>query len=169
VVYWSDSWLQIRRTGYDFRRYHIFWKVVERSPLSLVSTTEELGRYSSLADLRPLSTEMNAETLLNTAFRTLKLSPLMSKECSFTSGYWTTLPVTFWRLAKPGFSLSFHLNCEVVVVAVMPISSPLQIFPMAVALQFLRRNIFIRTSQRNQFLESGAITRQIFLHGKKYI
>jgi hypothetical protein len=51
---WSSgqsSWLQIRRTGFDSRHYQIFWggkkkgkQVVglERGPLSLVSTTEEL-------------------------------------------------------------------------------------------------------------------------------
>jgi hypothetical protein len=50
---WSSgqsSWLQIQRSGFDFRRYQIFWEVVglERGPLSLVSTTEELlGRKRS--------------------------------------------------------------------------------------------------------------------------
>jgi hypothetical protein len=42
--------LQIRGPGFDFWRYQIFWEVacLERSPLSLVSTTEELlGRNSS--------------------------------------------------------------------------------------------------------------------------
>jgi hypothetical protein len=42
----QSSWLQIQRS----RRYQIFWEVVglERGPLSLVSTTEELlGRKSS--------------------------------------------------------------------------------------------------------------------------
>jgi hypothetical protein len=44
---WSSghsSWLQIQRSGFDFRRYEIFWEAVglERGPLSLVSTTEEL-------------------------------------------------------------------------------------------------------------------------------
>jgi hypothetical protein len=44
---WSSgqsSWLQIQRSGFDFRGYQIFWEVVglERGPLSLVSTTEEL-------------------------------------------------------------------------------------------------------------------------------
>jgi hypothetical protein len=44
---WSSghsSWLQISRTGFDSRRYHIFWEVVglERGPLSLVGKTEEL-------------------------------------------------------------------------------------------------------------------------------
>jgi hypothetical protein len=43
---WSSgqsSWLQIRRPGFDSRHYHEI-KVVrlERGPLSLVSTTEEL-------------------------------------------------------------------------------------------------------------------------------
>jgi hypothetical protein len=44
---WSSgqsSWQQIRRPGFNSRRYRIFWQTVglERSPLSLVSTTEEL-------------------------------------------------------------------------------------------------------------------------------
>jgi hypothetical protein len=40
----QSSWLQIQRFVYDSRRYHIFLEVVglERGPLSLVSTTEEL-------------------------------------------------------------------------------------------------------------------------------
>jgi hypothetical protein len=46
----KSSWLQIQRSEFDSRRYQIFWEVVclERGPLSLVSTTEELlGRKSS--------------------------------------------------------------------------------------------------------------------------
>jgi hypothetical protein len=44
---WSSgqsSWLQIQRSGFDSRRYHIFREVVglEQGPLSLVSTIEEL-------------------------------------------------------------------------------------------------------------------------------
>jgi hypothetical protein len=54
---WSSgqsSWLQIRSSGFDFRRYQIFWKVVglERGPLSLVSTIEELlGRKNSCSSI----------------------------------------------------------------------------------------------------------------------
>jgi hypothetical protein len=54
---WSSgpsSWLQIKRSGFDSRCYQIFREVVglERSPLSLVSTTEELlERKSSSSDL----------------------------------------------------------------------------------------------------------------------
>jgi hypothetical protein len=49
---WSSgqsSWLQIQRSGSDSRRYQIFWEVVglERGPLSLLSTTEELLRRKS--------------------------------------------------------------------------------------------------------------------------
>jgi hypothetical protein len=49
---WSSgqsSWLQIQRYGLDFRRYLIFWEVVglERGPLSLLSTTEELLEWKS--------------------------------------------------------------------------------------------------------------------------
>jgi hypothetical protein len=44
---WSSdqsSWLQSQRYGFDSRRYEISWEVVglERGPLSLVSTIEEL-------------------------------------------------------------------------------------------------------------------------------
>jgi hypothetical protein len=40
----QGSWLQIQRSGFDSRRYQIFWEVgsLERGPLSLVSTAEEL-------------------------------------------------------------------------------------------------------------------------------
>jgi hypothetical protein len=54
---WSDgqsSWLQIQRSGFDSRRYQIYCEVVglERGPLSLVSTTEELlDRKSSCSGL----------------------------------------------------------------------------------------------------------------------
>jgi hypothetical protein len=50
---WSSgqtSWLQIQRSGFYSRRYQILLEVagLERGPLSLVSTTEELlGRKSS--------------------------------------------------------------------------------------------------------------------------
>jgi hypothetical protein len=59
---WSSgqsSWLQIQRSGFDSQHYQIFWQVVglERCPLSLVSTIEELlgrrwllGRYSLLTN-----------------------------------------------------------------------------------------------------------------------
>jgi hypothetical protein len=51
----QSSWLQIQRSGFDSRCYQIFWEVVglERSPLSLVSTIEELlGRNSIGSDLK---------------------------------------------------------------------------------------------------------------------
>jgi hypothetical protein len=49
---WSSgqsSWLQIRRSGFDYRRYQIFREVVglERVPLRLVSTIEELLKINS--------------------------------------------------------------------------------------------------------------------------
>jgi hypothetical protein len=49
---WSSgqsSWLQIQRSAYNSRRYHIFWEIVglERGPLNLVSTIEELLEWNS--------------------------------------------------------------------------------------------------------------------------
>jgi hypothetical protein len=48
----GSSWLQIQRSGFDSRRYQIFWEVVglERGPLSLMRIIEELfqGRGDSL-------------------------------------------------------------------------------------------------------------------------
>jgi hypothetical protein len=40
----QSSWLQIQKSGFDSRSYQIFWEAVglERGPLSLVSTIEEL-------------------------------------------------------------------------------------------------------------------------------
>jgi hypothetical protein len=40
----QSSWLLIQRSGFDSRRYQIFWEVMglERGPLSLVSTIVEL-------------------------------------------------------------------------------------------------------------------------------
>jgi hypothetical protein len=54
---WSSgqsSWLKIQRSGFDSRRYQIFWEVVglEWDPLSLMSTNEELlERKSSSSGL----------------------------------------------------------------------------------------------------------------------
>jgi hypothetical protein len=48
------SWLQVQRSGFDSRRYQIFWEVLslERNPLDLVSTNEELlARKSSSSGL----------------------------------------------------------------------------------------------------------------------
>jgi hypothetical protein len=49
---WSSgqsSWLQIQRSGFDSRRYQIFWEVagLKRGPLSLVSIIEELPKRRS--------------------------------------------------------------------------------------------------------------------------
>jgi hypothetical protein len=49
---WSSgqsSWLQIQKSGFDYRRYRIFWEVVglERGPLNLVSTIEQLLKRKS--------------------------------------------------------------------------------------------------------------------------
>jgi hypothetical protein len=51
VVWWSEflATQRIQRSGFDSQRYQIFWEVVslERGPLSLVSTTEELLERNS--------------------------------------------------------------------------------------------------------------------------
>jgi hypothetical protein len=69
----QSSWLQLQRSGFDSRRYHIFWEVVglEQGPLSLMSTTEEpVERNSSGSGLenrgygRRGSTSLTTEKLL---------------------------------------------------------------------------------------------------------
>jgi hypothetical protein len=68
---WSSGqsfWLQIQMPGFDYRRYQIFWEVVglERGPLSLVSTTEELlGRKSSGSGPEILSVTITTWHLLS--------------------------------------------------------------------------------------------------------
>jgi hypothetical protein len=52
ALLWSSgqsSWLQIHRSGFDSRRYHIFWEVVglEPGPLSLLRIIEELHEWKS--------------------------------------------------------------------------------------------------------------------------
>jgi hypothetical protein len=56
VCYWNtpvsipqSSRLQIQRSGFDFRRYHVSWEAagLELGPLSLVSTIEELRERKS--------------------------------------------------------------------------------------------------------------------------
>jgi hypothetical protein len=57
----SGSCLQIQRSGFDSQRYQIFREVVglERGPLSLVSTTEELlGKKSSGSGLEAENTAL---------------------------------------------------------------------------------------------------------------
>jgi hypothetical protein len=44
----QSSWLRIQRSGFDSRRYQIFWVVgLERGPLTLVRITEELLEWKS--------------------------------------------------------------------------------------------------------------------------
>jgi hypothetical protein len=55
----TSSWLQIQRSRFDSRRYQIFWDVLglERGPLSLVSTIEELlGRKNYCSGLETENT-----------------------------------------------------------------------------------------------------------------
>jgi hypothetical protein len=49
ILVYIRSWLQIQRSGFDSRRCQIFWEVVglQRDPLSLVSTIEELLEWKS--------------------------------------------------------------------------------------------------------------------------
>jgi hypothetical protein len=54
MVCGQSSRLRIQRSGFDSRRYQIFWEVMglDRGPLSLVSATEKLlGRKSSCSGL----------------------------------------------------------------------------------------------------------------------
>jgi hypothetical protein len=77
----TSSWLKIQRSGFDSRRYWIFREVVglERGPLSLVSTTEELlGRKISGSGLE---TEITAVGIRCADYAT----PLDPKTLALTS------------------------------------------------------------------------------------
>jgi hypothetical protein len=68
---WSSgqsSWLQIHRLRFDSWPYQIFWKVVglERGPLSLVSTVEELLEISSGSGLETRDYGHRGSTVLTT-------------------------------------------------------------------------------------------------------
>jgi hypothetical protein len=77
---WSSgqgTWLQIQRSGYDSQRYQIFWGVVglERCPLSLVSTIEELlGRKSRGSDIENREYGSRGSTALTTWNQTIRKS-----------------------------------------------------------------------------------------------
>jgi hypothetical protein len=66
---WSSgqsSWPQIQRSGLDSRRYQILWEVVglERGPLSLVNTIEELLERTNSGS--GLETEITAKGMRHT-------------------------------------------------------------------------------------------------------
>jgi hypothetical protein len=77
---WSSgqsSWLQIQRSGFDSWRYQIFWEVVglERGPLSLVSTIEELlERKSSGSCLEIRDYGRRGSTALTTRHPSIRIS-----------------------------------------------------------------------------------------------
>jgi hypothetical protein len=72
---WSSgqsSCLQMQRSGFDSRRYQIFWEIggLERVPLSLVSTTEELlGRNIGGTGLENRSGHQLVKSALCHSFR----------------------------------------------------------------------------------------------------
>jgi hypothetical protein len=73
-VFFLSSEVLIQRSGFDSRRYQIFWEVVglERGALSLVSTVEELlGRKSSGSGVE---TEITAVGDLPRQLRVIPLS-----------------------------------------------------------------------------------------------
>jgi hypothetical protein len=75
---WSSSqssWLQIQRSGFDSRRYQIFWEEVclEGVPLSLVSSTEELlERKSSSSGLEIRCYGRRGSTTLTTRYPSIQ-------------------------------------------------------------------------------------------------
>jgi hypothetical protein len=109
---WSScqsSWLQIHSSGFDFRRYQIFWEVVglERGPLSLVSTIEELlerkssgfglenrdyGRWESAA----LTTQKLALTSPTSGGRSVSIVRLRNQSTEFVCLYYYHSHIHFW-------------------------------------------------------------------------
>jgi hypothetical protein len=103
---WSSSqssWLQIQWSGFDSRRYQIFWvvAVLERGLLSLVSTTEELlGRNSSSSGLE--NREYGCRDLLHWPRDTLyaqKLALTLPTSSSHSVG------IVRWQTKATEFSL----------------------------------------------------------------
>jgi hypothetical protein len=97
----QSSWLQIQRSGFDSRCYQIFRGVVglERVPLSLMSTTEELlGRESSGSKSRKsrilslLLLRINCMYLPTTNFITVTIT--ITNASTITTNPKTTITVT---------------------------------------------------------------------------
>jgi hypothetical protein len=94
---WLWLW-QIQRSGFDSQHYQVFWEVVglERGPLSLVSTTEELlGRKSSGSGLE--TSEYDRRDPSRWARGTLY--PQKLALTSPTSCYWSIGIVRSWTQA----------------------------------------------------------------------
>jgi hypothetical protein len=99
---WSrgqSSTLQTQRSGFNSRRYQIFWEIVglERGPLSLVSTTEELlGRKSSSSglEIREYGRRDPSRWPLDTLYLSVGIvrSPTQAKEFSFSFFFVKILP-----------------------------------------------------------------------------
>jgi hypothetical protein len=99
---WSNgqsSWLQIQRPGFDSRRYQIFWKVVglERGPLSLVNTTEELlGRKGSGSCLEIRECGLRDSSRWPRCVRLTALSPSvirLSRQCGILNSVQSHRPL----------------------------------------------------------------------------
>jgi hypothetical protein len=90
----QSSWLQMQKSGFDSRRYQIFWEVVslQRGPLSLVSTTEELRSRNlrirpvgsvTLTTWHPLSSKVSRTSLTN-GVRSVGIVRLQTKATEFS-------------------------------------------------------------------------------------
>jgi hypothetical protein len=106
----QSSWLQIQRSGFDYRRYHIFWEVVglERGPLSLVSTTEELlDRKSSRSGIE------NRELCHRDPLRWPR-GTLYPQKLALTSPTWGGRFVDIVRSQTKAteFILNFYMSCS---------------------------------------------------------
>jgi hypothetical protein len=125
----QSSWLRIQRSGFGSRSYQIFWEVVglERGPLSLVSTIEELLERKKNSSSGLESRECGHGDPLHWPRRTIypqKLELTSPASCGRSVGRYRSLAdsshwVCFVCLWSPSSRRGFFVCCYMPLVQVL--------------------------------------------------